>query len=148
MLANLQRSYDNTVMQLYQLDDKNFTSLKVRKSLLDKYDRVIIREKSDARPKEHAVFSIESDVSKRKISAKDFKARRKCFSCGTVGHIKKNCWKFENANKMPTHQQRKPPTFKKDEHSNPAALYAPAYWTESMNIEFVIDSVATEHFVK
>ncbi|GBN91426.1 hypothetical protein AVEN_90299-1 [Araneus ventricosus] len=44
-------------------------------------------------------------------------------------------------------QQRKPPTFKKGEHSNPAALYASLYWTQSMDIEFVIDSVATEHFV-
>nr|GBM79443.1 hypothetical protein AVEN_95697-1 [Araneus ventricosus] len=44
-------------------------------------------------------------------------------------------------------QQRKPPTFKKGEHSNPAALYASVYWTQSMDIEFVIDSVATEHFV-
>ncbi|GBL74180.1 hypothetical protein AVEN_234958-1 [Araneus ventricosus] len=48
---------------------------------------------------------------------------------------------------MPTHQQRKPPTFKKGEHSNPAALHASAYWTQSMDIEFVMDSVATQHFV-
>ncbi|GBO09441.1 hypothetical protein AVEN_12249-1 [Araneus ventricosus] len=69
MLANLPKSYDNIVMQLYQLDDKNFTSLNVRKSLLAEYDRVTVREKSDARPKEPTVFSIESDVSK-KISKK------------------------------------------------------------------------------
>ncbi|GBL72856.1 Retrovirus-related Pol polyprotein from transposon RE1 [Araneus ventricosus] len=61
MLANLPRSYDNIVMQLYQLDDKNFTSLNVQKSLLAEYDRVIVCEKSEARPKEPAVFSIESD---------------------------------------------------------------------------------------
>ncbi|GBM78871.1 Retrovirus-related Pol polyprotein from transposon TNT 1-94 [Araneus ventricosus] len=134
-------------MQLYQLDDKNVTSLNVRKFLLAEYDRVIVREKSYARPKEPAVFSIESDVSEKKISANDFKERRKCFSCRTVVHIKKNCWKLKNANKMPTHEQRKPPNFKKGEHSNPAALYASVYWTQSMDIEFVIDSVATEHFV-
>ncbi|GBN30134.1 hypothetical protein AVEN_122754-1 [Araneus ventricosus] len=69
MLANLPRSYDNIVMQLYQLDDKNFTALNVRKSLLAEYDRVIVHEKSDVIPKEPAVFSIESDVSK-KISKK------------------------------------------------------------------------------
>ncbi|GBL76166.1 hypothetical protein AVEN_207200-1 [Araneus ventricosus] len=147
MLANLPRSYENIVMQLYQLDNKNFTSLNVRKSLLGEYDRIIVHEKSDARLKEPAVFSIESYVSKKKISTKDFKERRKCFSCGTVGHIKKNYWKFKNANKMPTHQQCKPPTFKQDGHSNPATLYASAYWTQFMDIEFVIDSAATEHFV-
>ncbi|GBN53751.1 hypothetical protein AVEN_150631-1 [Araneus ventricosus] len=48
---------------------------------------------------------------------------------------------------MPTHQQRKPPTFKKGDHSNHAALHASAYYTQSMDIEFVIDSVANEHFV-
>ncbi|GBN75341.1 hypothetical protein AVEN_2662-1 [Araneus ventricosus] len=147
MLANLPRSYDNIVMQLYQLYDKNVTSLNVRKFLLAEYDRVKVREKSYTRPKGPAVFSIERDVSEKKISANDFKERRKCFSCRTVGHIKKKCWKLKNDNKMPTHQQRKPPTFKKGEHSNPAALYASVYWTQSMDIEFVIDSVATEHFV-
>ncbi|GBM26251.1 hypothetical protein AVEN_22800-1 [Araneus ventricosus] len=126
MLANLPRSYDNIVMQLYQLDDKNFTSLNVRKSLLAEYDRVIVH-KSDARPKESALFSIESDVLRKKNSTKEFKERRKCFSCGTVGHIKTNCWKFKNANKMPTHQQRKPPIFKQDGLSNPAALYVSTY---------------------
>ncbi|GBN38911.1 hypothetical protein AVEN_97895-1 [Araneus ventricosus] len=100
---------------------------------------VIVREKSDARPKESALFSIECDVSKKKISVKDLKEKRKCFSCGTFGQIKKNCWKFKNANKMPTHQECNPPTFKQDGHSNSAALYASAYWTQSMVIEFVID---------
>ncbi|GBN17797.1 Retrovirus-related Pol polyprotein from transposon TNT 1-94 [Araneus ventricosus] len=147
MLAKLPRSYDNLVMQLYQLDDVNFTSLNIQKSLLAEYDRVTVREKSEARPKEPAVFSIESDVSRKKNSTKEFKERRKCFFCGTVGHIRKNCWKFKNANKMPTHQQRKPPTFKQDELSNPAVFYASAYCTQSMDIEFVIDSAATEHFV-
>ncbi|GBO17417.1 Retrovirus-related Pol polyprotein from transposon TNT 1-94 [Araneus ventricosus] len=77
MLANLPRSYDNLVMQLYQLDDKNFTSLNVQKSLLAEYDRVTVREKSEARPKEPAVFSIESDVARKKNSTKEFKERRK-----------------------------------------------------------------------
>ncbi|GBM75436.1 hypothetical protein AVEN_188790-1 [Araneus ventricosus] len=148
MLANLPRSYDNLVMQLYQLDDKNFTSLNIQKSLLAEYDRVTVREKFEARPKEPAVFSIESAVSRKKNSTKEFKERRKCFFlCGTVGHIRKNCWKFKNANKVPTHQQRKPPTFKQDGLSNPAVFYASAYCTQSMDIEFVIDSAATEHFV-
>ncbi|GBO43248.1 Retrovirus-related Pol polyprotein from transposon TNT 1-94 [Araneus ventricosus] len=106
MLANLPRSYDNLVMQLYQLDDKNFTSLNVQKSLLAEYDRVTVREKSEARPKEPAVFSIESAVSRKKNSTKEFKERRKYFFCGTVGHIRKNCWKFKNANKMPTHHNK------------------------------------------
>ncbi|GBN10258.1 Retrovirus-related Pol polyprotein from transposon TNT 1-94 [Araneus ventricosus] len=96
-------------------------------------------------------FSIESAVSRKKNSTKEFKERTKCFFffffCGTVGHIRKNCWKFKNANKMPTHQQRKPPTFKQDELSNPAVFYASAYCTQSMDIEFVIDSAVTEHFV-
>ncbi|GBM24389.1 Retrovirus-related Pol polyprotein from transposon TNT 1-94 [Araneus ventricosus] len=48
---------------------------------------------------------------------------------------------------MPTRQQRKPPTFKQDGLSNPVALYASAYCTQSMDTEFVIDSAATEHFV-
>ncbi|GBN20042.1 hypothetical protein AVEN_81190-1 [Araneus ventricosus] len=147
MLANLPRSYDNIVMQSYQLDDKNFTSLNVRKSLLAEYNQVIVCEKSDARPKESALFSIESDVSRKKNSTKEFKERRKCFSCGTVGHITKNCWKSKNANTMPTHQQCKPSIYKQDGLFNPAALYASTYWTQSMNIEFVVDSAATEHFV-
>ncbi|GBN22002.1 Retrovirus-related Pol polyprotein from transposon TNT 1-94 [Araneus ventricosus] len=129
------------------LNDVNFTSLNIQKSLLAEYDRVTVREKSEARPKEPAVFSIESAVSRKKNSTKEFKERRKCFICGTVGHIRKNCWKFKNANKMPTHQQRKPPTFMQDELSNPAVFYASAYCTQSMDIEFVIDSAATEHFV-
>ncbi|GBM24386.1 hypothetical protein AVEN_167621-1 [Araneus ventricosus] len=90
MLANLPRSYDNIVIQLYQLDDKNFTSLNVQKSLLAEYDRVIVREKSEARPKKPAVFSIESDVSRKKNSTKEFKERRKCFFVELLVILKKN----------------------------------------------------------
>ncbi|GBM72435.1 hypothetical protein AVEN_198001-1 [Araneus ventricosus] len=91
MLANLPRSYDNLLKQLYQLDDKNFTSLNVQKSLLAEYDRITVCEKSEARPKEPAVFSIESAVSRKKNSTKEFKERRKCFFvCVCVW----NCWSY------------------------------------------------------
>ncbi|GBM12561.1 hypothetical protein AVEN_188722-1 [Araneus ventricosus] len=77
-----------------------------------------------------------------RILRKSSKKGGSVFFCGTVGHIKKNCWKFENGNKMPIHQQHKPPTFKQDGLSNLAVFYA-----QSVDIEFVIDSAAMEHFV-
>ncbi|GBN81849.1 hypothetical protein AVEN_56847-1 [Araneus ventricosus] len=144
MLANLPRGYDNIVMHLYQLDDKNFTSLNVQKSLLAEYDRVIVREKFEARPKEPAVFPLKVMFPERRILQTSSKKGGSVFFVELLVILERTA-----GNSMPIRCLliNNVPTFKQDGLSNPAVLYAYAYCTQSMDMEFVIDSAATEHFV-
>ncbi|UYV73291.1 hypothetical protein LAZ67_10002537 [Cordylochernes scorpioides] len=85
MLSGLPDSFDTLVMSFGNVEDSDFTSNKVRNTLLTEYERRSAREGASSGLGEALNFSKDDT---RKTSRKQ---GVKCYRCSKIGHIAKDC---------------------------------------------------------
>jgi len=151
MLSQLPSNYDNVVIQLYQLDDKNFTSANVRKALIAEHDRLQHRKATPTQNGDtgSALSTARNGTESNRAPRERQRKGLKCYTCGGP-HLQKFC----RESTAPGRSRVKNPTtdHKKDVSSNssPASAFiASAMMTQSETesmVHFVIDTAASDHF--
>ncbi|UYV80412.1 hypothetical protein LAZ67_19000134, partial [Cordylochernes scorpioides] len=135
MLSGLPDSFDTLVMSFGNVEDSDFTSNKVRNTLLTEYERRSAREGASSGLGEALNFSKDNT---RKTSRKQ---GVKCYRCSKIGHIAKGCRSSINRDyKADKRYSRKKDSFKSQSENMLMAFNA-----VSSEDEFILDSGATHH---
>lgn len=153
MLMHLPHEYGSVVQQLYLLEDKNFTPDSVKKTLLAEFDRLKFENYTEDGEYNNTNLNPSNLMMARKqrkpnlgkaklkeASSGDFYQKKRCFKCGRIGHIMRQC--VQNKNKV---QAGKP--------NSSSCTYAQV--TEnvnlineaSTNVDWIIDSGSSHHFI-
>ncbi|UYV71336.1 hypothetical protein LAZ67_8002677 [Cordylochernes scorpioides] len=120
MLSGLSDSFDTLVMSFGNVEDSDFTSNKVRNTLLTEYERRSAREGASSGLGEALNFSKDDT---RKTSRKQ---GVKCYWCSKIGHIAKDCRSFINRDyKADKSYSRKKNSFKSPSENMLMAFNAP-----------------------
>ncbi|UYV83888.1 hypothetical protein LAZ67_X000522, partial [Cordylochernes scorpioides] len=138
MLSGLPDSFDTLVMSFGNVEDSDFTSNKVRNTLLTEYERRSAREGASSGLGEALNFSKDDT---RKTSRKQ---GVKCYRCSKIGHIAKDCRSSINRD----YKADKSYSRKKDSFKSPSENMLMAFNTVSSEDEFILDSGATHHVCK
>ncbi|UYV62960.1 hypothetical protein LAZ67_2002627 [Cordylochernes scorpioides] len=135
MLSGLPDSFDTLVMSFGNVEDSDFTSNKVRNTLLTEYERRSAREGASSGLGEALNFSKDDT---RKTSRKQ---GVKCYRCSKIGHIAKDCRSSINRD----YKADKSYSRKKDYFKSPSENMLMAFNAVSSEDEFILDSGATHH---
>ncbi|UYV62168.1 hypothetical protein LAZ67_1008103 [Cordylochernes scorpioides] len=138
MLSGLPDSFDTLVMSFGNVEDSDFTSNKVRNTLLTEYERRSSREGASSGLGEALNFSKDDT---RKTSRKQ---GVKCYRCSKIGHIAKDCRSSINRD----YKADKSYSRKKDSFKSPSENMLMAFNAVSSEDEFILDSGATHHVCK
>ncbi|UYV65931.1 hypothetical protein LAZ67_3005907 [Cordylochernes scorpioides] len=138
MLSGLPDSFDTLVMSFGNVEDSDFTSNKVRNTLLTEYERRSAREGASSGLGEALNFSKDDT---RKTSRKQ---GVKCYRCSKIGHIAKDCRSSINRD----YKADKSYSRKKDSFKSPSENMLMAFNAVSLEDEFILDSGATHHVCK
>ncbi|UYV84076.1 Transposase [Cordylochernes scorpioides] len=133
--TGLPDSFDTLVMSFGNVEDSDFTSHKVRNTLLTEYERRSAREGACSGLGEALNFS-KDDI--RKTSRKQ---GVKCYRCSKIGHIAKDCRSSINRD----YKADKSYSRKKDSFKSPSENMLMAFNAVSSEDEFILDSGATHH---
>ncbi|UYV75490.1 hypothetical protein LAZ67_13000394 [Cordylochernes scorpioides] len=131
MLAGLPESYDGIIMTFSNVEDKEFTSSKVKHVLLAEYERRMARRVNNTNE------ALQFGTTTRKEDKK--KKNFTCYKCGKEGHIARSC---RGKAKTPT------PNFQPPRHSTHEIAGSEMLTALSCTIpdnSWVIDSGATHH---
>ncbi|UYV83676.1 SETMAR [Cordylochernes scorpioides] len=134
ILSGLPDSFDTLVM-FGNVEDSDFTSNKVRNTLLTEYERRSAREGASSGLGEALYFSKDDT---RKTSRKQ---GVKCYRCLKIGHIAKDCRSSINRD----YKADKSYSRKKDSFKSPLENMLMAFNAVSSEDEFILDSGATHH---
>ncbi|UYV82640.1 hypothetical protein LAZ67_22000315 [Cordylochernes scorpioides] len=134
MLSGLPDSFDTLVMSFGNVEDSDFTSNKVRNTLLTEYERKSAREGASSGLGEALNFSKDDT---RKTSRKQ---GVKCYRCSKIGHIAKDCRSSINRD----YKADKSYSRKKDSFKSPSGNMLMAFNAVSSEDEFILDSGATQ----
>ncbi|UYV81752.1 hypothetical protein LAZ67_20002198 [Cordylochernes scorpioides] len=138
MLSGLPDSFDTLVMSFGNVEDSDFTSNKVRNTLLTEYERRSAREGASSGLGEALNFSKDGT---RKTSRKQ---GVKCYRCSKIGHIAKDCRSSINRD----YKADKSYSRKKDSFKSPSENMLMAFNAVSSEDEFILDNGATHHVCK
>ncbi|UYV81355.1 hypothetical protein LAZ67_20000905, partial [Cordylochernes scorpioides] len=138
MLSGLPDSFDTLVMSFGNVEDSDFTSNKVRNTLLTEYERRSAREGASSGLGEALNFSKDDT---RKTSRKQ---GVKSYRCSKIGHIAKDCRSSINRD----YKADKSYSRKKDSFKSPSENMLMAFNAVSSEDEFILDSGATHHVCK
>ncbi|UYV65700.1 hypothetical protein LAZ67_3005179 [Cordylochernes scorpioides] len=138
MLSGLPDSFDTLVMSFGNVEDSDFTSNKVRNTLLTEYERRSAREGASSGLGEALNFSKDDT---RKTSRKQ---GVKCYRCSNIGHIAKDCRSSNNRD----YKAYKSYSRKKNSFKSPSENMLMAFNAVSSEDEFILDSGATHHVCK
>ncbi|UYV83621.1 hypothetical protein LAZ67_23001719 [Cordylochernes scorpioides] len=138
MLSRLPDSFDTLVMSFGNVEDSDFTSNKVRNTLLTEYERRSAREGASSGLGEALNFPKDDT---RKTSRKQ---GVKCYRCSKIGHIAKDCRSSINRD----YKADKSYSRKKDSFKSPSENMLMAFNAVSSEDEFILDSGATHHVCK
>ncbi|UYV75657.1 hypothetical protein LAZ67_13000908 [Cordylochernes scorpioides] len=136
--TGLPDSFDTLVMSFGNVEDSDFTSNKVRNTLLTEYERRSAREGASSGLGEALNFSKDGT---RKTSRKQ---GVKCYRCSKIGHIAKDCRSSINRD----YKADKSYSRKKDSFKSPSENMLMAFNAVSSEDEFILDSGATHHVCK
>ncbi|UYV73950.1 hypothetical protein LAZ67_11001568 [Cordylochernes scorpioides] len=134
-ILRLPDSFDTLVMSFENVEDSDFTSNKVRNTLLTEYERRSAREEASSGLGEALNFSKDET---RKTSRKQ---GVKCYRCSKISHIAKDCRSFINRD----YKADKSYSRKKDSFKSPSENMFIAFNVVSSDDEFILDSGATHH---
>ncbi|UYV80136.1 K02A2.6-like [Cordylochernes scorpioides] len=138
MLSGLPDSFDTLVMSFGNVEDFDFTSNKVRNTLLTEYERRSARKGASSGLGEALNFSKDDT---RETSRKQ---GVKCYRCSKIGHIAKDCRSSINRD----YKADKRYSRKKDSFKSPSENMLMAFNAVSSEDEFILDSGATHHVCK
>ena len=90
MLSGLPESYEGIIMMFSNMSDEDFTSIKVKQTLLTEFERRDERSKINV-IKEALHSGSSRSIQRDKYEPSKRKFMGKCYKCGIAGHIAKFC---------------------------------------------------------